>query len=320
MSVFRPWSAAMDDALYGERGFYRAAGAPGRHFRTAAHASPLWPEAIAQLCHRVDDVLGSPPDFTVVDVGAGGGELLNGLASLAPDRWSLVGIDVADQPPGLAGHVDWQAAVPEGVTGVVLAVELLDVVPVDVVTRTEAGLLLVEVDDRGRERVGPPPPPTDVEWLDAWWPLRETGERAETGWRRDETWSAISATVQRGIALAVDYPAVPSRDVAGTLTGFRAGRQVMPVPDSSCDITAHVCFESLLAPGDALVSQRDALRMLAIHDDRPRYDGDSAAYLAALSRTSEAAELTRPDGMGGFNWLLRPVGCPSPLAAPGCST
>src|SRR5437763_1035970 len=57
---WRSWREAMDDALYGADGFYRRSGAPAAHFRTAAHASPLWADAVAELAGRVDEALGEP--------------------------------------------------------------------------------------------------------------------------------------------------------------------------------------------------------------------------------------------------------------------
>ncbi|MDQ6650799.1 MAG: hypothetical protein M3Z02_11900, partial [Actinomycetota bacterium] len=43
---------------------------------------------------------------------------------------------------------------------------------------------------------------------------------------------------------------------------------------------------------------------------------DPPAYLLALGRAGEAAELTDRSGLGGFTWLLQPVGTtvPAPLA------
>src|SRR4051795_3264543 len=107
---WRPWREAMADALYGPTGFYRSSGAPARHFRTSGHASPLWIDAIAELARRVDAELGEPVGFTVVDMGAGGGELIGALATTAPERWSLVGVDIAPRPVGVAERVQWVPA------------------------------------------------------------------------------------------------------------------------------------------------------------------------------------------------------------------
>jgi SAM-dependent MidA family methyltransferase len=315
---WRTWRRAMDTALYGPDGFYRSAGAPARHFRTAVHASPLWAQAIGELARRVDSALGEPESFAVVDVGAGGGELIAALASGAPSRWSLVGVDVAPRPAALPRRVSWVDSVPAEVTGLLVACEWLDVVPVDVVELTDDGVRLVEVADDGTERLGEAPSAADCAWLQTWWPLAEIGDRAEVGSTRDAAWaSLLSESLLRGAAVAVDYAADPTRDVAGTMTGYRDGRQVAPVPDGSCDITAHVLIESCAAAVDDVTTetmmQRDALRQLGISGERPAYDGDPPAYVAALSQAGAAAELLDPYGLGGFTWLVHARNCPPPL-------
>jgi len=296
----------MHAALYGPEGFYRSPGAPGRNFRTAAHTGAVWAAAIARLVDRVDERLGRPDDFTVVDLGAGGGELLSGLGTLGPDRWSMVGVDVAPRPAGLPARVGWQAELPASFTGVLLAVEWLDVVPVDVAELTDDGPRLIEVRVDGEERLGEPASAEDRAWLQAWWPLAEVGDRAEIGWPRAHAWRDAVARLRAGLAVAVDYAAVPLRDVAGTLTGYHEGRQVLPVPDGSMDLTAHVLFESLAADG-ALVSQRDALRQLGVEGGRPPYNGDPGNYLTVLSQAGDEAELLDPGGLGGFTWLVQGV-------------
>jgi SAM-dependent MidA family methyltransferase len=300
----------MRDALYGADGFYRSSGAPARHFRTAAHTSPLWAAAMAELARRVDAALGEPAGFCVVDVGAGGGELLGALSGIAPDRWALIGVDVADRPTNLPERVQWSTEPPRGVTGLLVAVEWLDVVPVDVVELAGEGPRLVEVADDGDERLGALASGEDAGWLQQWWALADVGDRAEIGRSRDEAWGGlVERTLSRGVALAVDYAADPVRDVAGTMTAYRDGRQMVPVPDGSCDITAHVLMESCAAgvtevDGTQLLTQRDALRALGLAGERPSYDGDPQGYVAALSQASAAAELLDPHGLGSFAWLL----------------
>lgn len=298
----------MAESLYGEPGFYRAAGTPARHFRTAAHTGAVWARAIAALAGEVDVALRSPIDFTLVDVGAGGGELLTEVAAIAPERWTLIGVDVAERPPGLPERIGWQRQFPDGVRGVVLAVELLDVVPVNVVEFTDHGLCVVEVDEDGCERTGDPADPSDQSWVTRWWPLRAPGERAEVGSRRDEIWRELTSAVAAGLALAVDYAADPERVLDGTLTGFRDGRRRRPAPDASMDLTAHVLFESLRQEGDVMLSQREALRRLGLDAHPPGYQGNPDSYLAELAQASEAAELLNPNGLGGFTWLAHHAG------------
>lgn len=308
---WRTWRLAMQQALYGEGGFYLRAGAPGRHFRTAAHTSPAWAAAMTELARRVDVRLGKPSGFTIVEVGAGGGELITAMADAAPARWALQAVELAPAPPGLPRRVGWGAQLPERFCGLLLAVEWLDVVPVDVVERTPGGVQLVEVAPDGSERLGGAATPTDRRWLDRWWPLAAVGDRAEVGTGRDAAWADAAARLTEGLAVAVDYAAVPERDVAGTLTGYRDGRQVLPVPDGHTDITAHVQMESVAAASvgsTLLLRQRDALRRLGVTADRPEYDGDPHDYLRKLAAVGAAAELLDPGGLGGFTWLLQAKG------------
>ena len=58
--------------------------------------------------------------------------------------------------------------------------------------------------------------------------------------------SDLGSRVRRGAVLAVDYGhTVGERPADGTLTAYRAGALVVPVPDGSCDLTAHVAIDSL---------------------------------------------------------------------------
>jgi SAM-dependent MidA family methyltransferase len=123
--------------------------------------------------------------------------------------------------------------------------------------------------------------------------------------------------VERGLALTVDYGHLrDDRPLLGTLAGFRGGRQVPPVPDGSCDLTAHVAFDALQTPTSTLIAQRDALHRLGVSGARPPLalaTTDPAGYVRALSAAGAAAELTDPAGLGGHLWLLQPVDIESPL-------
>jgi hypothetical protein len=306
-----PWRVAWDAALYGPGGLYRSGGAPSAHFRTSVHASPHFAAAVLRLAR-------SAGLQAVVDVGAGGGELLRELAGLSPDL-RLCGVDLGPPPEGLPPGVRWTATVPE-VDGLIMANEWLDNVACDVVELTPAGPRVVLVDpETGHQSLGAAPVPADAAWLDRWWPLAEVGQRAEVGRRRDEAWARAVRQLSRGLAVAVDYAHTRDfRPFGGTLTGYRHGRQVEPVPDGSCDITAHVALDACSAatPGDnLLVTQRAALRALGLHGGRPDRElasRDPPAYLGALRAAGEAAELTDPAGLGGFGWLVHAVGVPLP--------
>ncbi|KOU56610.1 hypothetical protein ADK57_41775 [Streptomyces sp. MMG1533] len=304
--------------MYGPDGFYRRPEGPGAHFRTSVHASPLFAQAVARLLCRVDEALGRPAALDFVDMAAGRGELVAGvLAALPADVASRArgyAVEVAGRPEGLDHRIEWLAEPPQGITGLLFANEWLDNVPVEIAEVDSAGVpRLVLVRRDGRERLGEPVSGAEAEWLARWWPLpAEEGLRAEVGLPRDEAWASAVATVGRGLAVAVDYAHTAStRPLFGTLTGFREGRETAPMPDGSCDITAHVALDACALPGGRVLTQRDALRALDISGARPPLALAStrpAAYVRALASAGEAAELTASGGLGDFGWLLQPAG------------
>ncbi|MEU1306010.1 SAM-dependent methyltransferase [Streptomyces shenzhenensis] len=346
---WRGWRAATEAALYGPGGFYHRPEGPAGHFRTSVHASPLFAAAVARLLCRVDEALGRPAALDFVDMAAGRGELVTGVLAALPDEVAArargYAVEVAARPAGLDERITWLSAPPAGTTGLLFANEWLDNVPLEVAEVDHAGVArLVLVRQDGTERLGEPVAGAEAAWLARWWPLPpEEGLRAEIGLPRDTAWASAVGCVERGLAVAVDYAhTARARPPFGTLTGFREGRETAPVPDGSCDITAHVALDACAARGactardaeeardgdtapgacgalpDALLlSQRDALRALGLAGARPPLalaSTDPQAYLRALASAGEAAELTAVGGLGDFGWLLQPVGIPHPLA------
>lgn len=320
-----PWQQAWQDALYGADGFYRRA-APAAHFATSAQGIPgggaLLAEAVASLARASGCT-------AVVDLGCGRGELLTHLRALDPTL-HLTGVDVVDQPEGL--DVDaWlvspgSAGLPEDLRGLtrtlVLAHEWLDVVPCPVVQRDERGVwreVTVAVEDAdeverpGRshpvavETSGAPPSGADLAWARRW--LGPEVQRAEIGLPRDEAFADLLSRVSSGLVVAVDYGHTSGeRPPHGSLTGYRDGRQVQPVPNRETDLTAHVAVDSL--PGARLVRQRDLLRELEVVTERPDRalaQSNPVAYLQALTAAGAAGAACRPGALGDFWWMLRQV-------------
>jgi SAM-dependent MidA family methyltransferase len=225
----------------------------------------------------VDRALGHPDELALVDVGAGRGELLTGVLACAagmPERlgegrsFPLIerlrpyAVERAPRPPGLDQRIVWLGDLRElprdGLDGLLFANEWLDNVPVDVVETDADGAwrrVLVAPED-GAERLGGPVSGADADWLARWWPSAgdEPGLRAEIGRPRDEAWAAAVRALRSGLAVAVDYAHERgARPPFGTLTGFRAGREVRPVPDGSCDLTSHVAVDACAAAGSAVL-------------------------------------------------------------------
>lgn len=307
----------MQEALYGARGFYRRpAGRPAAHYRTSAHVSSLLAEAVHALSRHYGLA-------TIVDVGAGGGEMLSDLHEIDPSL-QLVGVDVSDRPSTLPRGIEWTNAVPAQSAALIVANEWLDNVPLDVVELTEDGPRLVLVDAAtGDEALGPSPGPQDLDWLARWWPTdtMRIGDRAEVGWPRDEAWASVVGRLERGVAVAIDYGHVRgTRPPRGTLMAYRNGRVVPTIPDGNRDLTAHVAMDSCADAGVRagartvrLTTQREALRSLGVDGhppDRTLARSDPRSYLRRLATAGEAAELLDPTGLGGFLWLEQQVNDP----------
>ncbi|MGW2402069.1 SAM-dependent methyltransferase [Kitasatospora sp. NPDC001664] len=319
------WRPATERALYGPEGFYRRPEGPAGHFRTSVHASPKYAAAVARLLAETDAALGRPAELALVDVGAGRGELLAGvLAAVGPElagRLRPYAVELAERPAGTDPRIVWTDRVPDGVSGLLFANEWLDNVPLDLAERDEDGRLRYqEVTVRGERRLGAEVDAGDAEWAAAWWP---EGEVVELGGPRDAAWAGAIGALERGLAVAVDYAhTLASRPYGETLTGFREGREVRPVPDGSCDVTAHVALDAVAAPGlhTLWTTQREALRALGVHGARPPLalaSTDPVAYLRALGGAGEGAELTDPSGLGAFGWLAQAVRMPVPESLAG---
>ncbi|WP_120321564.1 SAM-dependent methyltransferase [Catellatospora citrea] len=323
----------MRTALYGPDGFF-VRERPADHFRTSAQ-SPHFARAIAMLVADVDRALGSPEVFDLVDMGAGRGELLHGvLAALdAPLRARVraVAVEVsarahdAPESPGVAVGLDgtdlgrdpgpaadaavhsvmWRTDLPRGLTGLLLATEWLDNVPLDLAR--DGSYLDTELNPCG------PLDAADAAWIERWWPAGPD-DIVEIGRSRDEAWADAFGALDAGLALAVDYGhRVGERPALPTATGFRNGREVPPAFDGSTDITCHVAVDSIAAGSvdRLLLDQRSALHRLGVTAQRPPLalaSTDPIGYVRALAAASEIGELTAASGLGGHWWLAQWTG------------
>ncbi len=304
------WAAAWQDALYGPHGFYRRE-APISHFSTSSHGR--LGAVLAEAVWRWADRVGAT---AVVDLGAGRGELLTHLHRARPDR-PLLGCDTVERPEGLAPSVQWLSSpggayLPDALSDLtdvlVIANEWLDSVPCELAEVDSKGrlrVLLVEP-TTGREQRGGPLEPADQQWCERYWPAAQPGQRVEVGRSRDRAWADLLSRITRGGAVAVDYGhRQPNRPRDGTFTAYRSGLQVTPVPDGSCDLTAHVAVDSL--EYDELLTQSEAFAavgMSAVPAAPELAWKDPTGYLTHLERTANLAELTRRAGLGAFWWVV----------------
>jgi len=331
------WADAWAEALYGGSGFYRSAAGPAGSFATSSQGIPMVGEVLAGALVELARREGLT---SFVDFACGRGELVTRMHRLAPDL-SCVGVDVVARPHALPDPVRWvQAGGGPGVPGdlggalgasgcaaaggtLVMANEWLDVVPCTVAELDDHLVLrTVQVQPRtGAERLADPLTEADLRWCERHWPMDRCrpGDRVEVGRSRDAAWqglvAAVSALDRLGPSLvaAVDYGhTAAARPAAGTLTGFRDGVQVAPVPDGSSDLTAHVAMDSLGA--DEVRDQRAMLRELGVRGtlpDRALSRADPASYLGGLARSFAETALLARGGLGELSWAISRVHPPT---------
>ncbi|HXF56843.1 MAG TPA: SAM-dependent methyltransferase [Actinomycetota bacterium] len=335
----------MEAALYDpEGGFYRRVRVgTGGDFVTSPHVSEAFGALLAVQVAEWFEALGRPDPFTVVELGAGDGELARQLlASLPGQAVARARYLAVERSPALReairagglpavtvlGSLD---EVPAPVTGVVLANEVLDNVPFHRVRRTDRGLVELRVglaDDRFVLVESPPPPE-----LVACAPPLEVGEEAVVMLQGLELFDRALSLLRRGYLLLVDYGwAGPGgrRDLVHGYRGHRAEEDVLSEPGSR-DITAGVDFGALAARAAARglpvwgpLPQREALLALGFRDWQRRARrrqlraldrGRSLEAVRAYAGRSRANLLLDPGGLGGFLVLCVGVGV-DPAVAP----
>jgi SAM-dependent MidA family methyltransferase len=235
----------------------------------------------------------------------------------------VVAVDVVDRPDGLDDRIEWLrspggADLPDEVHDIedalVVAHEWLDAVPCTIARADADGAIHEVLVDpaSGDESVGAPIGSDDDAWIRAHWPEPAPGETVEVGRQRDDAWAGLIRRVRSGLLVAVDYGHTrPERPREGSLTAYVGGKQVVPVPDGSCDITAHVAMDSL--EHDELGTQREVLRGLGVLGRTPPVTEavtDPLAYLAGLERAGAEAQLIDPSGFGAFWWAVKRVDVP----------
>jgi SAM-dependent MidA family methyltransferase len=271
----------VDQALYGEGGFYASGRGAGRKrdFITSPELGPLFGEVMAAAVRGAK---------TVVEVGAGRGTLRRSITAVLDVEY--VEVEFAD-------------AMPAQVDGVILANELLDNLPFRLLERGPDGWLEVYVED-GVEVLRP----VDVD-LDAPVGARVPLQERAAAWVR-------AATAVAPHVIAIDYcdttESMARRPWTEWLRTYRShgpGGHPLERPGEQ-DITCEVAVDQL-PPPTSNTSQAEFLRSHGIDAlveaaraawQQRAHIGDLEA-LKSRSRVQEAAALTDPSGLGAFRVL-----------------
>jgi SAM-dependent MidA family methyltransferase len=322
----------MDLCLHHPAWGYYAQG-PGRlgpsgDFVTASDVGSAFGEAVAHQLVELDLRLDHPDPFDLVEVGCGRGllarDLLDALAERAPDLRRRVRCVLVDTSPGMrqaASAIVPEARVvppresPVDATGCVLAVELLDALPVHRLRRRAGVLREVGVGldaEGGLVEVDLAPDPRVLALAARYGAAAEEGDEAEVCPALEEEVLSLGRGLARGFVLVVDY-GYDARTLygphhgAGTLLAYhrhrvheevlaRAGRQ---------DLTAHVNFSHLkdaaAACGFRWLGRTSQDRFLISNGILERFtevDPEAWAKPAQVERRRAALQLLHPDGMG----------------------
>jgi SAM-dependent MidA family methyltransferase len=344
-----PFDEYMRIALYEPGLGYYSAGAHklgvGGDFTTAPEISPLFGRCLARHCREVLQALGGGE---VLELGAGSGRLafdvITAMAAQGapPSRYRILEIsaDLRERqqqllrtlPATLASLVEWLDAPPDAPwQGALLANEVLDALPVKRFTRRAGAWqeLGVAIDSAGA--LGWKPTPASTLLIHAIEAMRLSGER-QAGFESEicpmtGSWiSEVTASLQRGVALFVDYGLPRSEYYSaersrGTLRcHYRQRAHDDPFAHPGLeDITAWVDFTRVAEAADVsgldvtgYGTQAGALLGLGIESEV----AGATDERTRIRRAAEARQLLMPTEMGEtFKFIALGRGFDAPLSA-----
>ena len=331
----------MSEALYDPaEGFYERPTAgpggvigPSGDFVTSPHVSPTFGRLLARQVGGFDAALGEPAPFTIVEAGAGDGTLAEQIAArISPRLRERAEFVLAERTArhralaeerrlGAPSRVvrDVGEIAPSSLVGCVIANELLDNLPFNLVRGTGDGPAELYVglgaDDASLALVEGPLSSPDVGRRAP--PLRPGGTAVvPTG--ALEFVESVDTVLRRGYVLLIDYATSPDPDALGGAHGYRGQSVVGDVlsrPGSS-DVTAAVDMGLVAARARELgltvwgpVTQRRALGALGFADELEALRRDQVELLdrgrgteavRAFSARGAAGLLVERGGLGDF--------------------
>jgi SAM-dependent MidA family methyltransferase len=240
----------MEAALYHpDYGYYRRREDPfgvGGDFFTAQQLQPVFGILIAQRIRQLFTGMGEPEDFTVVELGAGRGEM-----SRVFSEFHYVPVDIE------------RGALPQKFTGVVFSNEFFDALPVHRVLMRGGRYLEAQVgwcNGRFVWQEGDPVDEDVTEYIRKYVAFSESPFEDRTSLEvnlQALRWmERIAGALTSGYVLTVDYGYTKEESVrfsTGTLLSYRRHRSdedVLATPGTK-DITAHVNFTALQEHGAA---------------------------------------------------------------------
>ena len=349
-----PFVRFMELALYHPQfGYYMRQPAGVNHerigwagdFYTSSDVHPILGRAIAAQARQMDELVGRPTPFTIVEMGAGKGLLAldfltaihaeqDGFASRV--RYVLIERSPAMQKlqrqnlalwlnkPGLVTWVeDLDGLAPQSVTGLFFSNELIDAFPVhrvQIVTGRTEELYVDYQDGRFVNCFKPLSTAALVQYLAQLNPKWPEGYRTEVNLIAMDWMEQVARRMDRGFVLTIDYGHTaqdlygPERKDGTLLCYFQQRANDDPfMRVGEQDMTAHVDFSSLAAVGETqglhvtgFTNQMSFLMGLGVEEMVGKLEPESPAFRAAI-------HLLKPNGMGStFKVLVQHKGLSRP--------
>ena len=327
-------AAFMDLALYHPaHGYYAsAAQRSGRagDFYTSVDAGPLFGELLAVQIAEMHASLGRvglTGPFDLVEAGAGNGRLmrdvLDALAREHPATYAAVRVTLVEasasardaQRQTLAAHPDRLAAclddLPDAVTGVIVANELLDAMPAHAVVARGGELREIYIDARDEQLVeveGPLSTPELADHFTRVGTALPEGHRAEVSLQALAWVRHAAAKLSAGFLLLLDYGRQADELYSGahangtlmTYARHTAGRFDWLAAPGEADLTTHVDLTALQRTAEAsglvplgLVDQTYFLLALGLAERL-----ETGHDRASMGRRLAARTLMMPGGLG----------------------
>ena len=314
-------------------------------FYTSSDVYPILGRALAAQARQMDELVGCPTPFMIVEMGAGKGFLardcLAAIHAEQDDFASRVRYVLIERSPAMQalqrqhlapwlhepGLVTWieglDALAPQSVTGLFFSNELVDAFPVHRIHVTAGQTEELCVDYRDGQFVECLKPLSTtalaqyLQKLHTTWP---EGYRTEVNLHAMDWMEQVAQRINRGFVVTIDYGHTahdlygPERKNGTFLCYFQQLTNEDPfIRVGEQDMTAHVDFSSLAATGEnqglhvtGFTNQMSFLLGLGVEEMIGELEPESQEFQAAL-------HLLKPDGMGRtFKVLVQHKGLSHP--------
>lgn len=326
-------------ALYDPTEGYYATGQrrAGAEWVTGPTLSPLFGRTLAR---GIAPLLAPHEEPVLVDAGTGSGELARdialGLHEHAPSVFERLRLHLVDQDDGAleraqgtlqeAGiHLDdvtTSTTLPTGITGAIVANELLDALPVHLCQATPDGaeeIFLVEGDPTLALAAGPSKSPRVDEHAQRTAQALDPGHLFEVPLAARDWMTNAAERLHEGALLIIDYGArrhdLLEAHPKGTIHAYRNGRRIEEFwyDPGAMDITYRIPFDTIAHAG-----QDAGLRTRAYAPQGELLDALGIRQIAQGGHEIlQAKKLIDPDGAGGtFKTLLQTKATSLPKAWP----